>query len=359
MAPRPVMSEANVELTKKLGSGGFGITWQAYDYVTRKEVAIKIYRPADWAEEGPDGRVSLRSEGYREEYEWGLKRFLEEGQLLRTVSHQAVVRVHRYGHGYGSAYLVMELIAGQSLREHLKRTQPARDIQAVRRLMLNLCAGLDAIHRAGIIHRDMKPGNVMLRASGQPVLIDFGSARQRSQDRTRSMTAIVTPGYAPLEQYDRNGRQGPWTDLYALAAIGHEMLLGHHPGDAPGRVANPDLKRLDDLERRTGPSRTINAIRRGLAVQASERPQTCNEIIRLLTEKPGNYELREEQSSDPIPTRRASARTTEQSIERGFEMLGITGPERAEMRDAFPDPEELLLELRSRYKARIRAARIG
>ena len=173
------------------------------------------------------------------------------------------------------------------------------------------------------------------------------------------MTAIVTPGYAPLEQYDRNGRQGPWTDLYALAAIGHEMLLGHHPGDAPGRVANPDLKRLDDLERRTGPSRTINAIRRGLAVQASERPQTCNEIIRLLTEKPGNYELREEQSSDPIPTRRASARTTEQSIERGFEMLGITGPERAEMRDAFPDPEELLLELRSRYKARIRAARIG
>lgn len=292
MAPRPATSDANVELIKKLGNGGFGITWQAYDYVTRKEVAIKIYRPADWAEEGPDGRVSLRSEEHRNDYEWGLKRFLGEGQLLRTVSHQAVVRVHRHGHGYGSAYLVMELIAGQSLREHMKRTQPARDIQTVRRLMLDLCAGLDAIHRAGIVHRDVKPGNVMLRASGQPVLIDFGSARQRSQDRTRSMTAIVTPGYAPLEQYDRNGHQGPWTDLYALAAMGHEMLLGHRPGDAAGRVANPELEPLDDLERRTGPSRTINAIRRGLAVQASERPQTCEEMVRLLTEKPVNGAVR-------------------------------------------------------------------
>lgn len=78
MPPRPVMSEANVELTKKLGSGGFGITWQAYDYVTRKEVAIKIYRPADWADEGPDGRISLRSEEHRNEYEWGLRRFLRK-----------------------------------------------------------------------------------------------------------------------------------------------------------------------------------------------------------------------------------------------------------------------------------------
>ena len=330
MTPKPVASDANVEFTKKLGSGGFGITWQARDYVTRQEVAIKIYRPADWADEGPDGRVSLRSEEHREEYEWGLKRFLEEGQLLRTVSHQAVVRVHRHGHGYGSAYLVMELIAGQSLREHMKRTQPARDIQAVRRLMLDLCAGLDAIHRAGIVHRDVKPGNVMLRTSGQPVLIDFGSARQRSQDRTRSMTAVVTPGYAPLEQYDRNGRQGPWTDLYALAAMGHEMLLGRRPGDAAGRVANPKLEPLDDLERRTGPSRTINAIRRGLAVQASERPQTCEEMVRLLTEKPGRCEPQEGLSLGATPMGRTSIGTSKAEHERGSEAPAIAEPKRDE-----------------------------
>lgn len=285
VAAQPVMpaSEPGLELDERLGSGAFGVTWSAYDHVDEDEVAVKIFRPTDWTDEGPDGRITLRSSEYAEQYRFWLKRFLEEAEHLEGISHPAVVEVRRHAHGFGSAYMVMEYIAGGTLKDAIRRTRGARNIQTVRNLMIRLCSALSAVHQAGMVHRDIKPANIMLRTPEDPVLIDFGAARPQARNQAEGMTQILTPGYAPIEQHGRNDHQGPWTDLYAVAAIGHEMLLGRPPKDAPTRVIDPKLEQLDALERQTGRSRTIDAIRRGLAVQAGARPQTCAEMQQILT----------------------------------------------------------------------------
>jgi len=218
-------------IERVLGQGGFGITYLARDTNLDQRVAIKEYLPIEVATRRPDATVSSRSEGQRERYRWGLDRFIQEARTLARFDHPNIVRVHSVFEFNGTAYMVMRFEEGDNLASLLDRrgTLPERDLL---RIMLPILDGLELVHNAGFIHRDIKPDNIHIRADGSPVLLDFGSARH-ALGKAHTLTILVAPGYAPFEQYySSSENQGPWSDIYGLGATCYRAIVGTPPMDA-------------------------------------------------------------------------------------------------------------------------------
>ena len=262
-----------------IGSGGFGITYKAKDPVLKKSVAIKEYIPADIAVRLDDTTIVPKSQKDEDDYNWGLERFLDEAQLLVKFDHKNIVSVLRFIEAHGTAYIVMEYVDGETLSDILKRegTLPYTQLRSI---IDPVMAGLAVVHQGDFLHRDIKPGNIIIRENGTPVLIDFGAARQAVGVRSRSVTAIVTPGYAPIEQYDTSGNQGAWTDIYALGAICYRAITGKRPDDATGRIRRDPLVSLmeQDVPKTLGyPEPFLMAVDKALSVDEEGRPQSISE----------------------------------------------------------------------------------
>lgn len=255
-----------------LGAGGFGITYLARDLNLDKLVAIKEYLPSELASRSADGSVHPLSTEREGDYRWGLDRFLQEARTLAKFSHANIVRVLRYFEANATAYMVMEYERGESLKSLFARTPPNEAV--LRRILEPLLDGLAAVHAAGFLHRDIKPDNIFVRADGTPVLIDFGAARNALGAETRALTAILTPGFAPLEQYSGEKRQGPWTDLYALGGVLFRAVTGKNPPDAVGRVQADPVPEL--LGRSAGrfSAQFLRMIGWALALDEKKRPQS-------------------------------------------------------------------------------------
>ena len=218
------------EIIRILGIGGFGITYLARDIRLGREVAIKEYFPVGFATRSGEQTISARSEQHVGDYRWGLASFIGEARTLARFDHPSIVRIIRFFEANGSAYIVMEYIVGHSLSDELKEKQTLPE-HRVKEIVNALLDGLEQTHAEDLLHRDIKPGNVMLREDGRPVLIDFGAARSIAGQHSRTMTAVLTPGYAPIEQYGSQGKQGPWTDIYSLGALAYKCLSGKTPQD--------------------------------------------------------------------------------------------------------------------------------
>jgi serine/threonine protein kinase len=218
-------------IEKLLGIGGFGLTYLATDSNLNLRVALKEYLPGDLALRGADQSIAPRSADTAETFGWGKQRFLDESRTLASFRHPNIVRVMRFFEANGSAYMVMEFVDGAALGEWIKSRRPLVE-PLVASMVGPLLDGLDVVHKSGFLHRDIKPGNIYMRDDGSPVLLDFGSARQRSAE----LTAVVTPGYAPFEQYHTQGNQGPWSDIYALGGVLYWMVTGNPPAEAAARV---------------------------------------------------------------------------------------------------------------------------
>src|SRR3954447_3589615 len=184
-----------------LGQGGFGITYLAHDERLDRDVAIKEFMPSDLAVRQAGSTVMPRSTAVRQDYKGGLERFLKEARTLARFSHPNIVRVLSLIEANGTAYIVMCYEAGESLGDRLKGRGGPLPAAELLRIAEPLLDGLAAVHRAGFLHRDIKPSNIFLRADGDPVLLDFGTARQLIGSMSRSIVSILTPGYAPIEQY--------------------------------------------------------------------------------------------------------------------------------------------------------------
>ena len=281
---------AEFEIVRELGSGGFGITYLARDRALERMVAVKEYLPRDWGVRGPDGTVRPRSSTSEADYAWGLKRFVEEARALARLQHPAIVGGYRIMEAGGTAYIVMEYVEGRSLAEEIRSSGPLPE-NRVREILTGLAGGLAQVHAAGMLHRDIKPSNVMLRAGdGSPVLVDFGAARQQMGRQSRSITAVLTPGYAPIEQYSARGRQGPWTDVYALGAVAYEALSGRAPDDAPERAVRDELPPVERVAASPVSAELASAITAALAMDAEARPQNMEEWMGLLS---GEGDVRE------------------------------------------------------------------
>jgi serine/threonine protein kinase len=269
-----------------LGAGGFGLTYLATDANLNLKVALKEYLPGDFASRNPDSSVQPREGAAGDSFQWGLERFLDEARTLASFHHPNIVRVMRFFEANCTGYMVMEFVDGTPLADWIATRRPLSR-QRLLRIIEPLLSGLDVIHRAGYLHRDIKPANIYIRGDGSPVLLDFGSARQLAGAADRELTAIVTPGYAPLEQYHTHGKQGPWSDLYSLGAVLYWMVTAGKPPDATARVREdvmvPAVRA--GLSGVHGPE-LLMAIDWALKPHEGERPQTVDEFRRALAGEP-------------------------------------------------------------------------
>ena len=192
---------------------------------------------------------------------------------MARFKHLNIVQVQHFFQAHGTAYIVMEYVEGETLSDLLKRRGTLTESE-LRNILLPLLAGLVEVHEAGILHRDIKPENILLRAAdGSPVLVDFGAARQAVGARSRSVTAVLTPGYAPIEQYSSRGHQGPWTDIYALGGVCYQALTGTVPDEAMDRIRQDPLISITEAAKGKATDSFLSAIDWSLRVEETDRPQ--------------------------------------------------------------------------------------
>ena len=262
------------EFHRVLGHGGFGITYLGWNVPLDIPVAIKEYLPTDLAARKSDQSVVPQSSQVVADFQWGLERFLDEARTLARLQHPNIVRVHQYFEAHGTAYIAMDYVEGEDLSAYLTRKGTLSEDE-LKGILYPLLSALEVIHGANFLHRDIKPGNIVLRdVDGSPVLLDFGAARQAIGAKSRSVTSIVTPGYAPIEQYSSRGRQGPWTDIYALGGVCYRALTGQVPDDATDRMRDDPL--IPVAERCAGQAsqKFLAAIDLALSVDEGDRPQS-------------------------------------------------------------------------------------
>ena len=263
----------NYELVSVLGHGGFGITYYAKDTTLGREVAVKEYLPTTLALRENGTTVVPRSTQFAEDFIWGRERFLEEARILATLEGApAVVRVYDFLEANGTAYMIMGLARGDTLEQRLKRDGKI-EAAVTTRLLERLLDGLEAVHNAGFLHRDVKPANIIIDASNNPTLIDFGASRASMADRTAAMTAIFTPRYAAAEQLTSD-KQGPWTDIYGLSATLYHAMTGKAPPSSLERALNDTYQPLATVSPEGYPAAILQGIDAGMGVRAKDRPQS-------------------------------------------------------------------------------------
>ena len=274
-------------LLEVLGVGGFGVTYLGKHVSLGHRVAVKEYLPNEFAVR--DGAtVHPKSSADLEDFEWGLSRFVDEARTLTRFRHPNLVRVSDYFEANNTAYIVMDYEDGEPLDALLKQHGTLTEAQ-LKRLLLPVADGLRQVHAAGFLHRDIKPSNIFVRRSDEtPVLLDFGAARQALGRKSKSMTAIASAGYSPPEQYESQGAQGAWTDIYALAALCYRAVTGNTPMEAPRRQSQLLRSQVDPLPRLAetalpGYSQAfLEAVDWGLRVIETERPQSLEEWLAQL-----------------------------------------------------------------------------
>jgi serine/threonine protein kinase len=277
------------EFKSILGQGGFGITYLAFDTNLKQQVAIKEYLPVEFSTRDASNTVQPISDSYSKIYRWGLQRFLQEAQTLARFKHPNIVQVRTFFEHNNTGYIVMDYEKGVELSTLIGEGAHFNE-QRLLDIILPILDGLAQIHKAGIIHRDIKPENIFIRDDQSPVLLDFGSARQAINSQTNTMTSLVTPGYAPFEQYHQaEGKQGPWTDIYALGATCYCAITSKPPPDALKRGMVQFEHGLDvylalaDIKAGKYSEHLLEAIDCALCFKAKDRPQTVAEWQQMLT----------------------------------------------------------------------------
>jgi len=278
---------AEFEITGLIGQGGFGAVYEARDHALERRVAIKEYLPASLSLREADGAVHPVSERERDTFELGMRSFINEARLLAQFDHPSLLKVYRFWQERGTAYMVMPLYRGPTLRQALAQAggEGVREDWLLR-IVDGLAQALAVMHRADCYHRDVAPDNILLlEESGAPVLLDFGAARRVIGNR-QALTVILKPGYAPVEQYAEvpGMKQGAWTDVYALAAVMHVAVAGRPPPPSVGRLMADSYHPLAaqaELRQRFS-TRLLGAIDAGLAVRPEARPQSMEALRELL-----------------------------------------------------------------------------
>lgn len=303
--------------------GGFGVTYLGWDAQLERMIAIKEFLPRDLAGRATTAAtVFPHSEKEATLFRYGLDRFLEEARTLAKFDNAHIVRVQDFFEANGTAYLVMPYYPGLSLSAFLAESGGRLPSQAAVGILMPILDALREVHAKAVLHRDIKPQNIYLTDSSLPILLDFGAARAALGERSRSMSAILTEGFAPFEQYG-GGQQGPWTDVYAAAATLYCVVTGKVPTSAIERKIEDTIERPDAIAPVS--KELSDAIMAGLAVDWRQRPQTVSEWqlrFRDSVGGPGDRTIRihpvdrRPPAGEPITTR-GSADATQNSAAPG------------------------------------------
>jgi serine/threonine protein kinase len=266
-------------LGRVLGQGGFGITYLAWDLNLNLKLAIKEYFPQEMASRATGKtQVSIHSGTMSSQYQYGMDKFLDEARMLaRFEDHPNIVSVRDYFQANSTAYLVMSYIEGVTLKELMASHDNKLPVSKAIGIMMPVMDALKELHALDILHRDISPDNIYINKKGQVVLIDFGAARQAISEQGRVLSVIIKPGYAPEEQYRSKGVQGPWTDIYSLAATTYHMITGVLPPESLDRLVDDTLVPPSQLGLPITPEQEW-ALLKALAVQAKDRFQNVSEL---------------------------------------------------------------------------------
>jgi serine/threonine protein kinase len=283
LRPRTLLRDQYL-IGRALGDGGFGITYLSWDLGLESRLAIKEYMPNGVAgRSGGESKVVPYTEQTKQEFEWGLDRFLEEARTLKKFSnHPGIVSVDTVFKDNGTAYLVMEFLDGVTFEEFLARRGGRITFETAMRVVLPAMDALAAVHAEGILHRDISPDNIYLTRAGKVKLIDFGAARNALGQKSRNLSIILKEGYAPEEQYRASGIQGPWTDVYAMAATLYHAITGKIPQPALDRQAGDKLQWPSQLQIQIEPQ-VEAALMKALSIKANERFQSMEDFKAALT----------------------------------------------------------------------------
>lgn len=257
-----------------LGVGGFGITYKAFDSVLGHIVAIKEYLPNEFSTRVPtQAKVTIYTGDKREQFLAGQKRFIDEARKLAKFQHrEEIVHIFDCFDENNTSYIVMEFLDGKTIQDILKEKEQNRmNVEEAVGYTVSILDALNEVHQAGILHRDIAPDNIFLTKEGKVKLIDFGAARYATTTHSKSLSVIIKQGYAPVEQYRSKGDQGPWTDVYGVAATLYKMITGVTPEDSLERSVKDTLKRPSKLGVAID-KHTENALMNALNVPIEARP---------------------------------------------------------------------------------------
>ena len=277
-----------------IGAGGFGIVYLAHDTLLDREVAIKEYLPASLATRGTGLQVTVRQSDKRELFTRGMRRFVNEAQILAKFRHAALVSVLRYLETNGTAYMVMPFYRGKTLRDMVHdgfRTKSTKDLFSI---LLPVLDGLALIHSVECYHRDISSDNILILENGAPILLDFGAARHTELSGENPTTIILKPGFAPIEQYGSDDSElvlGPWTDIYAMSAVAYQLVSGNMPPVSVTRFLRDTLKPAVSYASPDLPVSVLKVIDAGLSVRPKGRPQAVATYCGALLEAAGESTL--------------------------------------------------------------------
>ena len=283
------------KIGRVLGEGGFGITYIGIDTVLNLKVAIKEFYMSGYVNRNHDASPNVFATlgTHRDTFEKNREKFLNEARVLAQFYGEAgIVGVRDFCEENGTAYIIMDFLNGVDLKTYLEQKGRLAPEDAVK-LLMPVMTSLQHVHAEGIIHRDISPDNIMVMEDGSTKLLDFGAAREISQTDIKSLSVILKPGYAPEEQYRSKGRQGPWTDVYALAATLYKCIVGATPDDAMERMYRDRLPSPAAVDAAC-PIAISNVIIKGLAVRQADRYQDVASFLadlKTAMEDPDNAEL--------------------------------------------------------------------
>jgi serine/threonine protein kinase len=272
-----------------IGFGGFGVVYKAWDMALNRVVAVKEYYPTMYLKRDPGtSQATLFDKKNEAAFQKGKEEFLVEARnVAKYHAHPNIVHVYDFFEENGTAYFVMEYLVGKTLKQYMKEARAVGkviELDSAIMVIRSVLSALSAVHKDHILHRDIKPGNVFILNDGTVKLFDFGAARFADEDEEKTRTIIITPGYAPPEQYQKKSKQGPYTDIYAVGAMFYEMVTNVKLEESINRKVADEVR--NPMEWNSDIPITINnAIMRALAVQPEIRFKTVDEFDAAITAK--------------------------------------------------------------------------
>ena len=277
--PPNTVLDVSYRIERVIGSGGFGITYAAEDLNLGTQVAIKEYYPFDFGDRDATMNVRPKSERHEKTFRWGRSNFLQEARNLAHFEHPSIVRVTRVFEANSTAYMVMRFERGQNFEEWLRDLGRPPSQPELDGIVTPILEALEMMHEANFLHRDIAPDNIIVRADGTPVLLDFGAARRAVAEMSRAVTGIVKPGYSPHEQYTSDNRlQGPWSDLYAFGGTLYRAVTGRPPEEATLRVDEDRMPPAVRMAKGQYRQDFLEAIDACLQVKGAERPRSVAQL---------------------------------------------------------------------------------
>ncbi|MEB5922602.1 serine/threonine protein kinase [Franconibacter daqui] len=272
------------EIKEVIGGGGFGIVYRAWDHQLERTIAIKEFMPGSLAVRGEDMTLVLRSERFGKAFSAGLNSFIQEARLLARFNHPNLLHVLRFWVQNDTAYMGTLFYSGTTLTRLREQKPELIDEAWIRRVLPMLFGAIKTIHDEGYLHRDISLDNIQIQDNGLPVLLDFGSARRTIGNLSDETETMLRPGYAPIEQYtdDNESEQGPWTDIYALGAVLHTLIVGSPPPVSVVRSIQDTYKPLTELQPAGYSLSLLQAVDRALALRIEDRPQSIDAFAALI-----------------------------------------------------------------------------